>query len=595
MAFKAHAFPWATVLAAGSVLAAAEMHAQQRGSADPPAATIVEELTVNVVNIDVHVTDRAGRPISDLSIDDFEVFEEGEAVEITNFLSASARDDRAWTEGDALRDLEVPDMPPMVALYIDRYRTSQGNLLRIEDDLGAFLGRRGDQDGAGVRFMLATGDPELNVRVPFTVAAAELTEALNGLRSEPRALAHDDEILRGQILREMRLTYEVCAQPPSSPNNPGCEPCVDQWPSLLGSANQYAAAMQSRSGPSLSALGELVTALGGLPGPKALIYVSDGLPQRPGADFYHYLGEICPERQSETDALERTWDDTTLFNQFSAFSNANRVTIYPVDAAGIRPPSSVDTSLAGGLGDLAGEGTGAYNLSTVLVPSRRNDRVRVDNLQATLSLLADETGGRAVFNQARPAEALEDIAADFGSYYSLGYSAPPGGRHPIRQIDVRLAKPGKGWRVRYRRSYILKSQEQRLADRLFAALKLDEQDNPLDVEVTFGEITPAGESPAATLPVEVHIPASAVTLLPGPSGPTGALRIFLVAENEDGERTSMRQKTLTLSQAQLPPPEESAVVVVNVDLPPGRFDVAVGVQDEASGRGSYLVRDIALP
>lgn len=595
MALKVQAVPFAAVLAAGSVLAEAEVQAQQRDGAEPPAATIVEELTVSVVNIDVHVTDRGGRPISNLSIDDFEVFEQGEPVEITNFLSASARDDRAWAEGDALKDANVPDEPLMVALYIDRYRTSQGNLLRIEDDLGAFLGRRGDREGTGVRFMLATGDPDLNIRVPFTIDPAELTEALRELRSEPRALAHDDEILRSQILREMRLTYEVCAQPPSSPNNPGCEPCVDQWPSLLGSANRYAASMQSRSGPSLSALSELVTALGGLPGPKALIYVSDGLPQRPGADFYHYLGEICPDRQSETDALERTWDDTTRFNQFSAFSNANRVTIYPVDAAGIRPPSSVDTSLAGGLGDLAGAGSGAANLSTVLVPSRRNDRVRVDNLQATLSLLADETGGRAVFNQARPAEALEEIAADFGSYYSLGYSAPLDGRHPIRQIDVRLAKAGKGWQVRYRRSYILKSQEQRLADRLFAALKLNEQDNPLGVDVTFGEVNPAAGSPASALPVEVHIPASAVTLLPGPSGPTGALRIFLVAENESGERTSMRQKTLTLGQAQLPPPEESTLVVVNVDLPPGRFDVAVGVRDEASGRGSYLVRDIALP
>ena len=200
-----------------------------------------------------------------------------------------------------------------------------------------------------------------------------------------------------------------------------------------------------------------------------------------------------------------------------------------------------------------------------------------------------------MFNQAHPAASLEEIAADFGSYYSLGYAALPERRHPIRQIDVRLKQPGKGWRLRYRRSYILKSDEQRLAARLFAALKLDEQNNPLAAEVTFGDITPATDSEDATLPVEVHIPASGVTLVPGPSGSSGALRIFLIAENENGERTPMRQKTLTLSEAQLPPPDENAVVVVNLDLPSGRFNVAVGIRDEASGRGSYLVRDIAIP
>ena len=73
------------------------------------------------------------------------------------------------------------------------------------------------------------------------------------------------------------------------------------------------------------------------------------------------------------------------------------------------------------------------------------------------------------------------------------------------------------------------------------------------------------------------------------------MRIFLVAESEDGRRTPMRQKTLTFSEDQLQAQREHAVVVVNVDLPPGAFAVAVGIRDEASGRSSYLVRDIELP
>ena len=581
------------VFASSSGLTIAGVGAQERPP-DTPAATIVEQVTVNIVNIDVHVTDRRGRPISDLSVEDFEVFEEGESMEVTNFLNASSRDNREWLEGADLEEVDGVDPPLMVALYIDRYRTRHANLLRIERDLAGFLSARRDQ-GAGIRFLLASGDPELNVRVPFTTDPGELMNALDELRAEPRSPAHDDGLFRLQILREVRRAYEACAQPTASPNVPGCVPCVDMWSSFLGSANQYAAEMQSRAAASISALGELVTALGGLPGPKALIYVSDGLPQRPGAELFDYLGDICPERQSETDTRQLEWDETTRFNRFSAFSNASRVTLYPVDAGGIRASSSVDPSLAGPVGAADGGGAGGLRLSTVLVPSNQNDRLRIDNLQATLSLLADETGGRAVFNQAHPEEALEEIAADFGSYYSLGYSAPVNRRHPIRQIDVRLTRPKKGWRVRYRRSYIVKSEEQRLADRLYAALKLNEQSNPLNVDVTFGELATQAASTRTTVPVEVRVPLSEVALLPGPVGSAGAVRIFLVAENEDGERTPMRQKTLNVGGAQLAADGEQGLVVVNVDLPPGEFAFAVGVRDEASGRGSYLVREIALP
>lgn len=577
---------------------AAPLAARQAQDRNRQTATIVDEVTVNIVNIDVHVTDRRGRPISDLSIDDFEVFEEGEQMEITNFLNAAARrdrDDLEWTEGESRDELDAPGPPLMVALYLDRYRTYLGNLRRIERDLATFLTSRGEK-ASDVRFLLATGDPDLNIRVPFTNDPGELTEALQEVESEARSPAHDNELFRRRILQEIRQAYEACALGESqSALVPDCEPCVDLWPSFLGSAEQYAAEMQSRGAASLSALADLVTALGGLPGPKAVIYVSDGLPRQPGAEIYHYLGEACPENQTETDRRQTERDETTRFNRFSAFSNANRVTLYPIDAGGVRGSSGIDVRFGGPVGATEGGGAGGPGLANVLVPSNRNDRLRVDNLQSTLSLLADETGGRAIFNDAHPAEALEEIAADFGSFYSLGYAAPPERRYQIRQIEVRLKEPRKGWRVRYRRSYILKSEEQRLADRLYAALKLGEQSNLLAADVTFGEVREGAARDQFTLPVEIHVPVAALTRLPGPSGSSGTVRIFLVAANDEGERTPMRQKALTLSEAQLAPERESTLVIVNVDLPPGRFEVAVGIRDEATGRTSYLVKNVQVP
>src|SRR2546430_16327455 len=46
---------------------------------------IVETIEVRIANIDVVVTDRAGNPVSGLTKDDFELFENGKPQTITNF------------------------------------------------------------------------------------------------------------------------------------------------------------------------------------------------------------------------------------------------------------------------------------------------------------------------------------------------------------------------------------------------------------------------------------------------------------------------------------------------------------------------------
>ena len=44
---------------------------------------------VNVVNVDVVVTDKQGKLVTGLSAEDFQLFENGEQVEISNFYAAA--------------------------------------------------------------------------------------------------------------------------------------------------------------------------------------------------------------------------------------------------------------------------------------------------------------------------------------------------------------------------------------------------------------------------------------------------------------------------------------------------------------------------
>ena len=52
---------------------------------DDDWSVFVESVHVNVVNVDVRVTDKKGNPVEGLTIDDFEIFEEGRPVQISNF------------------------------------------------------------------------------------------------------------------------------------------------------------------------------------------------------------------------------------------------------------------------------------------------------------------------------------------------------------------------------------------------------------------------------------------------------------------------------------------------------------------------------
>jgi hypothetical protein len=59
------------------------------GDTAPAETMFFESLDVNVVNVEVYVTDRRGEPVSGLGRDDFELYEDGHRVPITNFYAVA--------------------------------------------------------------------------------------------------------------------------------------------------------------------------------------------------------------------------------------------------------------------------------------------------------------------------------------------------------------------------------------------------------------------------------------------------------------------------------------------------------------------------
>ena len=63
---------------------------------DDGETIFIDRVDVNVVNVEVFVTDRDGNRVADLTADDFEIYEDGRLVEVSNFYSAVRESRQAW-------------------------------------------------------------------------------------------------------------------------------------------------------------------------------------------------------------------------------------------------------------------------------------------------------------------------------------------------------------------------------------------------------------------------------------------------------------------------------------------------------------------
>ncbi len=547
-----------------------------------PTQPFVESVDVQVVEVDVVVTDRKGRPVKGLNREDFELYVDGEPVEVANFYESaiSAVEERTGRRNQtrtAVRSEARPGAadggPLTVIFYLDDpniYPTHRTRLLRrLETAVEPWRALEAS-------FMLARFVNRLEVLVrPTRDLDAILAGAAAVPKGSPRAIQNGDGARRFAI-KSVIDSYETCRMMAF------CSPCVDNWGEMLSAARQYADNEATSAAIAVDGLADLVTTLAGMPGKKAVVHITDGLPQRPGISVLDYLGnELCrdlrPSAPSETMSEMTQYDESRRFNRIAAHANANRVTFYGLDAAGLRsasPDISLDNPRMG--------------------PSFQNVSLRAMNAQSGLHLLAQETGGKALTNANDLAILLDDVSKQFAASYSLGFIEDEQERDRVRQIRVLLA-PGasKGRRIEYRRTYRAKPLDERLAERLLSVAYLGAPENPLGANVELGGTTPL-EKKVHELTVAVSVPADAIVTLPGKTGATGnasgEVRLWLVAvEDEKGARTTVRQKTVTVGGATGIPAVDGAYrVEVAMNLPEGGYQVAVGVRDETSGVMSLL-------
>ncbi len=167
--------------------------------------------------------------------------------------------------------------------------------------------------------------------------------------------------------------------------------------------------------------------------------------------------------------------------------------------------------------------------------------MRISNLQSTLQLLAEKTGGVAILNTNVITPRLERVARDFNTYYSLGYTPPHFGDGRYYKIDVKV-KNRKDLQVRHREGYRDKSTEARMSDGTLAALNFPFEENPLGVTLEFGQPRQR-EDGFYLVPVLVRIPIGKLVLVPREQTEDARVRLFIAAmDSAAAPRTSSRRR-----------------------------------------------------
>ncbi|HEY2738989.1 MAG TPA: VWA domain-containing protein [Thermoanaerobaculia bacterium] len=577
-----------------------------------------ERIEGNTINVEVHVTDRNGKPVTGLQRGDFTLFEDGKPMAIANF------DATAYQATMVPGAPEAPAVPAVLAgakpqrdpaswvIFIDDIFIHPAHRARALGQVRTFLTT---ELIAGDQVMLATYDHGLHIRLPFSSDRAALGRALDAVE---KLAGNGNELDRARhealqrIFQDLDMS-DVGGKPDQIRR--GKSPAKEQQddasdggggaPQCPGNVSEpvktYAAAVRHEVLSSVSALTVLVNSLSGVPGRKVLLHISDGIPLNPAEDMFQVLFQICgggaassglqsvpvfggggstlsggyqgSQASLDAQAFSTAKDWATL----TAHANAQRVTLYTFQASGVE--------MAGASADMGPEDR------VLALPEVAS--IESLNRQQPLSEMASDTGGKAIFwaNDIRPE--LIRIQEDLATYYSLGFNPPHLGDGHEHRITVKVNKPGMT--VRYRQSYRDKPSLERAVDHTLASLYYGYEDNPLDVQLEVGDIAPDGKGNWA-VPFRLRIPLYKVTMLQTETSFEGKVQL-LVSSQIDGKKSPLRQV-----QVPIKIPRMSALTAlgqyyqyeVKLTLEPGEQNVAIAVRDEVSTTTSFLARTLKL-
>jgi VWFA-related protein len=401
------------------VLAQAQSTSAQRSSSSTPTGyqniatgNFVIQVQRNEVLVDVRVYDHKGNPVTNLTQDDFKVYEDGTLQKINSFNLENVQQlVQASEENGKVQVVNLASLPKttpqstlkrlvqnhrLIVLFFDLSSLQIDDLIRSIKAAGSFIRQ---QVTPADLVAVVTYSSDLRIIQDFTNDRDALSKAIKSLEIGPSSTLASNGT-EGEAGGSDSFGNTIVTQ------NTGDAFTPDETEFNIFNTDEKLAALES-----------LANLLRVVPGRKSVIQFSSGITQT-GVDNEAQLQETI-------DA-----------------ANMADVSFYPMDSRGlVAMPPGGDASSA------SPSGTGIYTAAAV-----SSEISSLHNSRDTLSNIARDTGGRMFADLNDFAPAFQRVQEENTSYYLLGYS-PSETRSDGRFRRLKVVVDRKGVRIEARPGY----------------------------------------------------------------------------------------------------------------------------------------------
>lgn len=523
-------------------------------------------VSTELVQVDAVVTDKDGRYVTDLRVEDFELVEDGKTRPISNFryVAVTAPAAGAPIAGAA----PGPEGPPpalprtpaggaTMAIVMDDHSLTFESLARTRRLLYEVVDER--LAAGELLAVLHTGGGMSNLQ-QFTSDKRLLRAAIDGV---PFNLAGRGGVEAVGIREELVSDSRGDRAPNESRTGP--EPAARQQELAAFVSAMMRERQVGLSLSTLTALERVVEGLERLPGRKSMLVLSEG---------FVFTGH--DEISRVPDRLRRLTDA----------ANRAGVVLYTLDPGGLRTDRPQASDLAG------------QTFNPVTSQGLRSE------LRRGLDVLAEDTGGLAIAPTNDLAGALRRVVDDRQGYYLLGYE-PDAGRyltrdHKPRFHRIRVRVKRRGLHVRSRRAYYARPEGEEAEPK--RATLVDALLSPLVAADLSVRLTPLWNRDPKKGPVIrclVHMDARNMTFQEESDGglkvELQALAVLFAATGGKGQQGGGAYTLRFRPEAAEAARREGLVLTLDLPATPGPYQMRAAVRDVVSGRTGSAAQFVELP
>lgn len=387
----------------------------------------VVKISTTLIQLDVTVTDRKGNVVTDLKPEDFEIFENGEKQEISNFSFVSNVKTETAAPAQIKNEKQTVPLPPAqlkpeqirrtVALVVDDLSLSFQSVYYVRRALKKFVD---EQMQAGDLVAIIRTGAGIGALQQFTADKRQLYAAIEKIRWNPQGAGNIGAFAPIQS---------------SATEQDSAENSEDETESSASGETELNNLRESIFATgTLGAVNYIVRGMQELPGRKSVMLMSDGF-------------KLFEKSESGFVESSRVLDS---LRQLVDLANRSSVVIYTMDARGLQT-----------LGITAEDDVGGLSAERIeqKISDRRN---QLSDTQEGLIYLARQTGGLSIVNNNDLSRGIERMLND-QSYYLVGYQPDTETFDPktrrFNKLVVKVKRPNLT--VRYRSGFFGVSDEQR--------------------------------------------------------------------------------------------------------------------------------------